>query len=141
VKFSENSARLSLYRLLVRFLPAALVLLLVACDAREGDSCAGSAGECTSGTEALACVGGTMRRLPCRGEGGCRPAGDGVRCDQSLAQEGDACFGGVACTADMRSFLVCEDARFVRAADCPTGCTRSGDRATCAHPELQPPLE
>jgi hypothetical protein len=125
----------------VNFRPLALLVVLSGCSIEEGDACEPPRGECVGSSEALLCVDREIRRLSCRGPSACAAIGESVRCDQSHAREGDACAGGVACTADGASFLVCTDGVFSRGADCPTGCVIEGDRATCPAPELHPPLE
>lgn len=120
---------------------AALALAVAACGMREGDSCSSPKGKCTSATEALACVDGVIKRVSCRGAAACKDTGSKLSCDQSLANEGDACIGsGSACSVDRKAFLTCRDGKFVRGADCPQGCIVSGDRATCPAPEILPPL-
>jgi hypothetical protein len=118
----------------------ALALLLGACELSEGDRCQGG-GECVGANEALLCIGGQIRRTACRGAAACTMEGDEVRCDRTLAQVGDPCAAGNACSPDRRSFLVCRDGRFALGARCPSGCLVVGDRVVCPHPDLEPELE
>jgi hypothetical protein len=143
---SQDAARLVLLRShheelpMTTRLPLLLAILLGACSPSEGDACEGG-GECTGPSEALLCLGGELRRTPCRGPEACTTEGERVRCDRSLAEAGDPCAGASACSLDSSSFLVCREGRLMVGAECPAGCEVDGDRVRCAHPELQPPLE
>lgn len=112
--------------------------------AQEGDPCletSASASEdhacSTDRKTTLTCREGRfVAGRPCRGPKGCSSAT--VKCDQTVAESGDACDKGSAsfgaCSVDGRSLLKCEDAkpdppgqargRFTLSRECPTrgGC-------------------
>lgn len=117
-----------------------IALCLAACGVQEGDACE-SGGECVGSSEALLCMGGGIRRTPCRGAAGCTMEGERVRCDRTLAEVGDPCAGGSACSTDSRAFLVCRGGRYAVGAECPAGCLVEGDRVECPRPDIQPPLQ
>jgi hypothetical protein len=68
----------------------------------------------------------------CRGQFGCRSAGDIPACDETLSLEGDPCglAGQVVCSVDGQSELVCQGSSFIRSRGCKRGCTisKSGNR-------------
>jgi hypothetical protein len=74
----------------------------------------------------------------CFGAKGCTLDGTTVRCDESIAEAGDACphDGRVACTADGKVRLVCKGEKMVPGAACggPAGCHIEGDDAVCDGP-------
>lgn len=99
-------------------------------DSEEHQACA------ADGKRAVVCHAGRFERfLECRGEGGCRPAGNAVACDTSLASPGDACKepGQASCAADGKQMLVCQNGvfavqRFCRGAG---GCALKSGSPTC----------
>lgn len=72
----------------------------------------------------------------CRGKGGCAFADELVTCDQTQAQEGDACSvqGQVVCALDGQTELVCQGSTFLRSRTCKKGCavkSGGGKRIEC----------
>jgi hypothetical protein len=108
----------------------------VACDdaiAAEGDLCMmASIGNhaCTpDGHEAVVCEAkGYVGWRTCRGPKGCAVASGRVECDQTRADDGDACGsdGAFACSAAGPGMVRCDGERFRRVSGCrgPKGCSR-----------------
>jgi hypothetical protein len=71
----------------------------------------------------------------CLGAKGCSVSGDTVHCDESVSAAGDTCAhdGGMACTADGKTRLVCKDKKMVASSTCdgPEGCHVRGDDVGC----------
>jgi hypothetical protein len=63
-----------------------------------------------------------------------------VGCDESIAEEGDPCGGGAACSIDGTAFLRCRDGVLQREMDCPgpRHCHHEGTRVICEH---GPPID
>lgn len=96
--------------------------------AAEGEACVESAVACTADKSArLACVNGTFRvKDRCRGAGACEIQGSRVRCDTSIAADGDPCSGSrSACSADGETLLACKNEVMRAAKSCrgPQKCT------------------
>ncbi len=101
----------------------ALTLVTVACKKRAGQSCKNESHEtCVDGDpkKALACIGGAWTEIACKGDKGCKTAGNASSCDQSVATVGDAC--SVAenhtCGEGGKLALVCKKGHWERAATC-----------------------
>lgn len=110
--------------------------------AKPRDACSGGDKACSAdGHSVLGCAAGAMSELyRCRGQQGCAAAGGKLSCDQTIAQQGDACDRGldghVACSLDRKALLRCDGARFVPSEKCKPGtvCTVSGQSTSCARP-------
>lgn len=103
-----------------------------------GDACTQNGKlACTSPAGGLLCQNGTLQSLPCRGPRGCHGVGAASRCDDDVAQEGDACQQTVnendSCSADHQTELVCRDGKFAIARTCkgPKRCSVTGDVVAC----------
>jgi hypothetical protein len=88
-----------------------------------GERCEGDVRMCSDDGRMLACREGQLAPyLDCRGPRGCYPDGEVSRCDQSVANAGEACAGtGAACSADHTAQLRCRNGAFVhenRCVDC-----------------------
>jgi hypothetical protein len=72
------------------------------------------------------CKDGKISAMSCRGPNGCKSDGENVRCDMTIAVEGDPCSedAAVACTADQKSMLSCVKGKMTGAQPCrgPAGC-------------------
>jgi hypothetical protein len=117
----------------------AILLLLVAlvggCTPKPGDACKPGNETCADAKSALACIGGRVNTVPCRGPSGCTRTGDVTACDNTVAEDGDVCPADddSACSAKHDAMLVCRGGRFAVAQRCrgDRGCQVSLDRATC----------
>ncbi len=85
------------------------------CSAAEG------AGTCAvDGSAMLRCEAGTFHlAMHCRGARACHREEAQVRCDASIAEEGDVCTAGAACSVDGASFLHCVEGAMHVARECP----------------------
>ncbi len=111
-------------------------LLLEACKAKVGGSCLTGQIDCADKTTALICgADSKYAAMPCRGPLGCVKAGAQVNCDNSKAQEKDACNeeADVACATDNKAALECKGGTFIVGETCkgPHGCEIKGDKITC----------
>jgi len=84
------------------------------------------------GTHVLLCKDGKfIEQYACRGANGCRLREGRLRCDRSVAVEGEDCSrlakGGKACSADGKNLLSCDKRRFVVHRPCPKGCRATKD--------------
>jgi hypothetical protein len=91
----------------------------------EGDPCSLTGGTCSmDGKASISCVNGLAHVIQCLGPRGCHVDGDRYLCDHSIANFGDACTEGNACTADGKSMLKCKDGAFAMLSACggPKAC-------------------
>jgi hypothetical protein len=107
---------------------------------KVGEACDDAELSCFDSKTALECVGGVRLGVHCGGAKGCRSDARNLVCDQSEASENDLCLavrmqaiGDSACSPDHKSFLSCEQGRFVTMSVCrgPRGCARDGGLALC----------
>jgi hypothetical protein len=101
-----------------------------------GVACAEERASVCSGDSALRCVGGVWAVInTCRGDGGCVPdeTRHKVRCDDSVAREGDPCDtpDQPACSDDGTSELLCRDGGFVKTRACKKPCERLDAGVRC----------
>ncbi len=122
----------------IAFFGLMLSLSVLACKAKPGDKCSGNGPglpSCAQPSSALACTGGVVTALPCRGPKGCTATSAQVECDNSLANAGDACDepGDVACALDGKSALECQNGKFTLAEPCKGahGCRVEGTEIAC----------
>ena len=107
------------------------------CKPKPGGKCQAGQAACEDSSTVLACDGEVFAEAKCRGAAGCAKNGAKVTCDQSTAQEGDACVAqdadARACSVDKRSALACVNGKFaiVEACDGPNGCTPKGAKPAC----------
>jgi hypothetical protein len=112
-------------------------LLVTACGKRAGGVCKPGESVCTDKTTVLTCRGGTFTEVACRGALGCNKYQDHANCDDSVANEGEACVGAIdeeyACSTDKRRALVCKNGRFERYLLCrgKAGCAMLGLQVSC----------
>lgn len=105
-------------------LVAALVMLAVslgACKPKVGGSCKIEAKEvCLDDNKALACHDGKWEELSCLGPEGCSKDGAEHVCDQSVAQDGDACnvVDDYVCTSDRKAMLRCTKNKWTLVQSC-----------------------
>lgn len=83
---------------------------------RIGDRCSRDdqgVAVCASPSAMLVCRGEAFTSVPCRGPKGCEAVGEQPRCDQSVAELGEACNpdGGKACSTDESRVLTCAEGR------------------------------
>jgi hypothetical protein len=91
--------------------------------AEAGDRCRAAFACSSDGMTFLRCDGGRMVvHGLCRGERHCEAGERVARCDQSIAEMGDACDDGASCSVDGLNMLVCRDGRRVLKSACTTGC-------------------
>lgn len=92
---------------------------------------------CKDKTTFLECEGGKWQSVSCRGPDGCQTQGNVVRCDESLAQQGDPCGARegehFSCGTDKKSELKCKDGTWQLVAKCagPKGCEAQGMFVKC----------
>jgi hypothetical protein len=114
---------------------ALLLFALAACTPRAGDPCKPGKESCADRKTALACLGGRVTSVPCRGPAGCTRTGEVTSCDNAIAVEGDPCPSDDdnACSLQGDALLVCRGGRFGVAERCrgERGCKVALDRATC----------
>jgi hypothetical protein len=125
------------------FVRAALVVLvafaaLAACNKpKPGDKCEVGQAVCIDATNVMACQGGVFVDARCRGAGGCSKLGTRIRCDDSIADDGEACLElsaeNRACSGDKKASLLCAGGKFKAVQSCrgPNGCQIKGDTVTC----------
>jgi hypothetical protein len=116
------------------------VALLGACQKapEPGQPCE-SQGEatCKDKTTFLECAGGKWEVVSCRGADGCQTQGNVVRCDESLAQDGEACGSRegdhYSCSTDKKGELKCDGGKWKLVAKCsgPKGCEAQGLMVKC----------
>lgn len=70
---------------------------------------------------------------PCRGEGGCKPNGGPMRCDNTIAAPGDSCESdeAAACSPDMKQLLFCKGKKMVVGEKCKKACVVQGETVSC----------
>lgn len=91
---------------------------------------------CVGGKAMLSCRARRYERVECRGPGGCEMTGDQARCDQSVAEPGDACGPSstkAACATDKARVLSCQDGKMAELYWCrgPGGCVSAGGKLSC----------
>lgn len=95
----------------------------------DGDWCS------TDGKEWLTCKEGKLViAAKCRGPGACKPFGDAVACDVSIAEVADECAGsGHACSVDKTKVLSCAAGKLKVEKACAQGksCRSSSDGVSC----------
>jgi hypothetical protein len=128
VGIAEHRAAVS-----IRIVALAFVLVLSACDAKEGATCS-SAGEarCQGNARMLVCSEGRWSAVTCGGPSGCSANDRFVDCDERRATPGDPCGkdgeGAASCNHDGKSSLECRGGAWQTFEQCPAGCTVSADR-------------
>lgn len=114
-----------------------LVLVTAACGKSTGGKCKVGESVCSNKEVALACHGGKFVEVACRGPLGCTRYQERANCDDSVANEGDACMGATeeeyACSVDKSRALLCKNGRFERYLECrgPSGCALLGQQVSC----------
>ena len=122
---------------------AALALVCVALlgckkDPKAGEACK-TEGEaaCKDKTGILTCKSGKWEEVACKGPAGCAAQGTIVKCDESLAQEGDACGNPdgdhYSCSVDKTHELKCEAGKWKKIGKCggPKGCVPGAVMIDC----------
>ncbi len=74
----------------------------------------------------------------CRGAHHCEADERGARCDRSIADIGDACEGGAACSLDGLNMLVCHDGHLTLKSACTAGCEIHRKRVECHGTDIGP---
>ena len=120
---------------------AALVTIasfsIVACGKRAGGSCKPGESTCLDKGKAVACQGGKFAEVACAGPLGCNKLQDHAICDDSVANEGDACMADAddeyACTPDKKRALLCKGGKFALHLECrgKGGCSLLGRSVSC----------
>lgn len=107
-----------------------------------GDACASGFACSADGMACLRCDGEKLvEHGLCRGPRHCQSGERGVRCDQTIAEMGDACDGDdAACSLDGINLLVCRDRRRMLKSACTTGCEvqRRMGLVTCHGTDITP---
>lgn len=90
---------------------------------RAGDRCSlddTGVAVCASASDMLVCRGEAFTSVPCRGPKGCEMVGEQARCDQSVAERGEACkpAGAKACAVDQTAVLICAEGRMTELYQC-----------------------
>ncbi len=103
--------------------------------AKDGDACPGKdEATCDGASTRVNCKNGVVQRESCRGPEGCNVYdANYVFCDSSLAQVGDPCKDGWACSPDHQAALECRDGKMALASSChgPKGCGARDHQVTC----------
>jgi hypothetical protein len=101
--------------------------------AKEGDPCSGTSFHCSGDKSAMICLNGKYVSMPCRGMMGCMSVNNS--CDQSVAQEKDACTkkDTWTCTDDKKTLLICDGTSLYAGSSCkgPMGCQVIANKVTC----------
>jgi len=94
--------------------------------------------QCTDPSAALLCQGGKWVNMPCRGPRGCTGMGTSQRCDDDLAQAGEACMmeasgDNLACGTDKTTELTCVAGTWKTTRTCkgPKKCVITGTIINC----------
>ena len=110
----------------------------VVCDGEmPGDPCANEGGGWCSADRhmMMVCKGGRFTAgNACRGPGGCSLQGTKVKCDESVALQGDPCDtpGEMTCSIDKKMSLRCGGGRYTKAQDCKEKpCVRMAGMIGC----------
>lgn len=105
---------------------------------RAGDRCSlddNGVAVCASSRDMLVCRGEAFTSVPCRGPRGCEMVGEQARCDQSVAEPGEACnpAGAKACAGDGAGVLVCADGHMTELYRCrgEGKCRASAGKLAC----------
>jgi hypothetical protein len=104
---------------------------------KPGDKCEVGQAVCLDPTDVMACQGGVFLEAHCRGPGGCSKLGSRISCDDSIADEGEACLEASvdnrACSSDKKTSLLCAGGKFKAVQSCrgPNGCLIKSDQVTC----------
>lgn len=120
-------------------LAAAVALLsgsLGACKPKAGGSCKIETKEvCVEDAKALACHDGKWEEIACRGPDGCVKNGGEHICDQSVAEDGDACnlADDYVCTGDKKGMLQCTKNKWTLVQSClgERACVMEKKKVTC----------
>lgn len=108
-----------------------LLLALLACKGKpkEGEACKNEGeASCQSESAIVTCTSGKWEVVSCRGPEGCKAEGAVVKCDETLAQEGENCGSQkeehYSCTPDKTHELRCESGKWKTVGKCggPKGC-------------------
>ncbi len=119
---------------------AVSLLGVTACkkEPKLGEPCGSEgAAKCASVAEVLSCSGGKWERVACSGPRGCVAEGATVKCDESLATEGQPCGtpqgDHFACAVGGKAELRCEGTtwKLLQACGGPAGCRTQGGRVEC----------
>jgi hypothetical protein len=113
-----------------------LVLSAAACKPKAGASCKLDAKEvCVEDKKALACHDGKWEELTCRGPEGCSKSSGEHVCDQSVADDKEACnlADDFVCSADKKAMLQCQKNRWTLVQNClgDRACAIEKKRVTC----------
>ncbi|MEZ4223057.1 MAG: hypothetical protein R3B13_19090 [Polyangiaceae bacterium] len=124
-----------------RSLALALVFLaLLACksDPKPGASCKNEGeASCQGKSTILTCRSGKWEEVACKGPEGCAAQGAIVKCDETLAQEGDPCGNPegdhYSCSVDKTHELKCEASKWKMIGKCggPKGCAPGAVMIDC----------
>ncbi|MFO0663653.1 MAG: hypothetical protein U0174_06855 [Polyangiaceae bacterium] len=116
----------------------ALVVLGAACKPKLGGACKPGKDSCIDSKTAMHCgKDNTYVQVKCAGTLGCLKFGSRVSCDDSVAEDGDACMGDseeeYACNKGKKKAVVCRDGKFTTHLDCkgPKGCSMIGKMLNC----------
>jgi hypothetical protein len=112
---------------------------------RAGDRCSlddNGIAVCASTRDMLVCRAEAFKSVPCRGPRGCEMVGEQPRCDQSVAEPGEACnpSGAKACAVDGARVLVCDGGRMTELYQCrgEGKCRSEGGKLACDQTVAQP---
>ncbi len=99
---------------------------------KVGDPCADGATVCTIDHKSLLKCQGSHWAFGdhCRGAEGCKTTRDKWSCDSSVAEVGESCTDGAACSVDGKAMLVCENQKLVVKHKCNCELT-SDDKVRC----------
>ncbi len=123
----------------VTLLVSSALVALINCKAKPGGKCALGQGSCADAKDALSC-GPDLKlvAVSCKGPAGCvmERSTNRVNCDDSVADEGDACLlshaENFACSSDHKKSLKCDGGTFKVHENCrgPKACKIKHDWAT-----------
>jgi hypothetical protein len=114
----------------------ALATALVGCKPKVGGSCKIETKEvCVEDRKALACHDGKWEEMSCKGPDGCSKASGEHACDQSVAEDKDACnlADDYVCTGDKKGMLQCSKNRWTLVQSClgDRACVMEKKKVTC----------
>ncbi len=123
-------------RVAATMLALALASLQGCSERKEGEACSSpeDGARCLNSATALVCSEQRLVRFPCKGALGCTQNQESVRCDGTVAAEGDRCEeGSFTCSEDGKARLKCINGKYVADALCrgDDGCSVAGVVTHC----------
>ena len=123
-------------RILFGFVALLVALAASSCKPKPGGSCKIELREyCHEEKKGLACHDGKWEEILCKGPEGCAKKGSDFVCDQSVAEDKEACNlpDDFVCTADKKGMLKCDKHKWTFQHGClgERGCAVEAKKVTC----------